>query len=140
MHTSVSYKHVVCGSRYISFSYYPCTTVQGDLWKFPHLQKAHCYPVNLPISVSISNECMKGPCQDTIATLWACNVRPSIGTHRTIAALEEENITTMLISGHSLQSENQNGEKYCKTEVIRSKNKIMEPLQCHYRVSMLACM
>lgn len=58
--------------------------------------------MDLPISASIGNECVKGPCQDTIAALWACNVRPSIGTHGTIAALEGENITTMLISGHSL--------------------------------------
>lgn len=63
------------------------------------IEESGCYTVNLPISASIGNECVKGPCQDTIAALWACNVRPSIGTHRTIGALEGESITTMLISG-----------------------------------------
>lgn len=53
---------------------------------------------NLPISASIGNESVKGPCQDTIGALWACNVRPTIGTRRTIGAFEGENITTMLMT------------------------------------------
>lgn len=64
-----------------------CTTVQ---WKFPHLREADCYTVNLPISASIGNECVKGPCQDTIAALWACNVRPTIGTKQTMDAFVGE--------------------------------------------------
>lgn len=66
------------------------------------IQESGCYTVNLPISASIGNECVKGPCQDTIAALWACNVRPSIGSRWTIGALEGETITTMLISGQTL--------------------------------------
>lgn len=58
------------------------------VWKFPHLQNCDCYTVDLLISASIGNDCVKGPCQDTIALLWTCNVRPSIGTHRIIGALE----------------------------------------------------
>lgn len=54
--------------------------------------------MNLPISARIGNKCVKGPCQDTIAALWAGNVRPSIGTRRTMGALDGKNITTMLIS------------------------------------------
>lgn len=64
-----------------------------------------CYAVNLPISVSIGRECVKGRCQDTIASLWVCNVRPSIGTRRTMVALEGENITTVLNSLSALPSE-----------------------------------
>lgn len=63
---------------------------EGSPWKFPHLQESNCCTVNLSISASIGKKCVKGPCQDTIAALWACNVRPSIGTHRTMGALEKE--------------------------------------------------
>lgn len=73
---------------------------------FPHLQD--CYTVNLPISVSIGNKCVKGPCQDTIAALWACNVRPSIGTHWTIGALEGKKITTMLTLWLMARSQTEN--------------------------------
>lgn len=101
MHASASYKRVVYDSRSICFTYKARGIVEESSWNFPHLQQSDCYTVNLPISASIGNECVKGPCQDTIAALWACNVRPSIGTHWTIAALEGKNIT-MLMSGQSL--------------------------------------
>lgn len=77
---------------------------RGSPRKFPHLQESDCYTVNLPISASIGNKCVKGPCQDTIGALWACNVRPSIGTHRTMGALEGKNIITMLIRCQSLSA------------------------------------
>lgn len=85
------------------------TAIHGNL----HVQNADIYPVNLPISVGVGKECVKGPCQDTIATLWDCNARPSIGTHHTMAALEGEHISTMLISGHSLQAQYQSRRECC---------------------------
>lgn len=66
--------------------------------------------INLPISASIGNVCVKDPCQDTIAALWKCNVRPSIGTRRTMAALEEINITAMLISNYIAEHGEQRDE------------------------------
>lgn len=62
-----------------------CRTLHGN---FHTCKSPAVNTVNLPISASIGNECVKGPCQDTIAALWACNARPSIGTHWTIGALE----------------------------------------------------
>ena len=54
----------------------------GCAWKFPHLQEPDCRTVGSSISASIGIGCVKGPCRDTIVALWACNVRPSIGTCR----------------------------------------------------------
>lgn len=53
--------------------------------------------VELQITVSIGNKCVKGPCQVTIAALWACNVRPPFGAHRTKGALEAEKMSAVLI-------------------------------------------
>lgn len=64
-------------------SAFPCEPSPGiSSWKFPHLSASDGCSVNLPISASSGGKRVKGPRGDTIAALWACNVRPSTDNRR----------------------------------------------------------
>ena len=122
--SSAPSQRAVCTSRWICFTYLACAA-HDSLWKFPHLRASDCDSVNLPISARIRNKRVKVPSQDTIAALWACNVRPSIGTHRTIGALEGKNTTTTLIACQSLGIVEKPGSNRLLGDRCRTENVLL---------------